>query len=90
MKINSAFVLREIYHVCLLVPVRRNEISKDVISLNSTAALIFKKCQNANSVEQLAEIVADEFVDMPKAEIINNIMPYINSLIEQKLIIMEV
>jgi len=89
MILNSAFVLREIYHVFLLVPIKRNEISKEVISLNSTAALILKKCRETDSVEKLAELVADEFVDIPREEIIDTLVPYINSLVRHKLIIKE-
>ncbi|MCM1218531.1 MAG: PqqD family protein [Lachnospiraceae bacterium] len=89
MKMNPSFVLREIYHTFLLVPIRKNSISKDVIALNDTAAMIFQKCEKAESAHTLAEILAEEFLDIPAEEVIGKLEPYIETLIEQKLLVGE-
>lgn len=83
MKINPAFVFRKVYDVNLLVPVRKNAISSDVISLNDTAALIFEDCEKSDSEQELAELLADRFVDVSREEVISMLVPYIRSLLEQ-------
>lgn len=90
MKINPAFVLRKIHHVFLLVPVRKNSISKDVIALNATAAVIFQQCEKAETANKLAEILAEHFLDISKEEAVVKLEPYIKSLMEQQLIVEEV
>ncbi|WP_297998522.1 PqqD family peptide modification chaperone [uncultured Phascolarctobacterium sp.] len=44
MEINKNFKLRDIKGHYLLVPIRTNSISNDVIALNDTAGLLFKNC----------------------------------------------
>lgn len=83
MRINPAYVFRKIYDVNLLVPVRKNKISKDVISLNDTAALIFQKCDSTDSEQELAELLADRFVDVTQEEVLSELKAYIDSLVKQ-------
>lgn len=90
MKINQSFVLRKICNVFLLIPVKRNDITQDAISLNYTAAMIFQECKNALSSYELAKIVSGKFEDISEEEIMEELKFYIDSLIEQGLIIMEV
>lgn len=82
-QINPAFVLRTIYNVKFLIPVRKNTITTEAIHLNNTAALIFELCSLAKSPEELASIVAKQFVDIDEVTAKNRLLPYIISYIEQ-------
>lgn len=88
MKINSVFVIRRIYNIYILVPIKNNTISNNVIHLNSTVALIFLNCNKFNDVDSLAENLSYEFLDEDKEQIIKVLKSYINDLIEQKYILL--
>lgn len=90
MKLNQSLVLRKIYNVFLLIPIKRNNVTQDAIALNNTAAMIFQECENASSSYELAEIVAKKFNNASEEEIIEELKTYIDSLIEQGIIILEV
>lgn len=84
--LNNDFVYRKIYNVHLLIPICRNDITMDTISLNDTAALIINKCNKSESVDELASCVANEFIDVDKDEIISDIREYVMELISEGLI----
>lgn len=83
MKQNPCFVLRFIHHLYLLIPVKRNSITKDAILLNKTAAMIFQNCESAQSAIQLADILAEQFTDVPPAEVKMHLLPYIENMIKE-------
>ena len=83
MKINSAFTLRHIYNMYLLVPVRRNGLTSEAIALNDSAALIFLHCEEAENARDLAEILSGFFTDEDKEAIVRQLTSYITSLIDQ-------
>ena len=83
MKINSAFILRHIYNMYLLVPVCRNTITSEAIALNDSAALIFLHCEEAENARDLAEKVSGFFTDEDKEPIVMQLISYITSLIDQ-------
>lgn len=88
MRINSVFVIRKIYNIYILVPIKNNTISNNVIHLNSTVALIFLNCNKFNDVDSLAKNLSYEFLDEDKEQIIKVLKSYINDLIEQKYILL--
>lgn len=53
MKINNAFVLRNIFDKYILMPVRSNRASNEPILLNEVAALIWRFASNGLTEEQI-------------------------------------
>ncbi len=87
LSLNSDFVLRKIYNVNLLIPIRKNSIADDAISLNDTAALIIEICKNAESVHDAAMCAFEKFIDDDPNEVVPEMETYIESLIKEGIII---
>lgn len=61
MKVNENFVLRKIKEEYFLVHFKANEISRDVIFLNSVGAQVFQMAPDCLNVSLLTENVAEVF-----------------------------
>ena len=85
-KLNECFVLRKLYDVHLLIPIKNNKISNDALLLNNTAALIIEKCSETTNIQSLASSVCDEFIDVNN-EIFDDIVAYIKKLMKDNIII---
>lgn len=88
MKLNPVFVLRKIYNIYLLVPIRKNNIANEAIALNDTAALIFQNCEQSKTSHELACTVASYFIDNTESEIVEILEPYINDLIKENYLLL--
>ena len=86
-QLNDVFVLRKIYDVNLLVPIKNNKISNDALLLNGTASLIIEECTKADSVENLSSSVCDKFIDVDKNEIFDDILAYTKKLLSDGIIV---
>lgn len=86
-ELNKAFVLRKICHVYLLVPIKSNKISNDVMLLNESSAAIFQECSNAIDVHSLAILVAKKFIDVDVDEVVPEIESYVLELIDSGLLV---
>jgi len=85
MRINRNFVLRKIYGHYLLVPIRRNEIIMDVISLNNTAGFVFENCIKDGNREDIIRNFTERFIcDQSQITVINK---YIDDLVEKGLLV---
>lgn len=89
LKLNQCFVLRKLYDVNLLIPIKNNHISNDALLLNSTAALIIEECLHADSISSLSALVCDRFIDVDKNDIFNDIAAYIRKLLSDGIIVEE-
>lgn len=89
MKLNPNFVLRFIHHLYLLVPIKRNPITKEAILLNNTAVMIFQNCERAQDPAQLAALLANQFCDVSPAEAQARLLPYIESLLENGFLLID-
>lgn len=87
MRINDAFVLREVYGTYLLVPVYANQISNNVISLNQTGAYIVKSCVNFNNQADLLLHLEQVYNIEGSDEITAGLMAFLEQLMEMKIII---
>ena len=87
MRLNENFVLREIYDVYLLIPIKKNSISNDVVSLNKTSALIFKECSKFEDVHELVENLIRIFNVENDSSIEKELTLYIQEMINQGLIV---
>lgn len=83
MKINKAFVLRNISGKYLLIPYMKNDVLNTVVSLNNTAALIFLHCHEVDTPEKLAQMLSNQYIICKQNEI-DKMIDYIKSLIENK------
>ena len=83
MEINSSFVLRNLYGKDLLIPVRRNQITRDPVLLNSTAKMVFELCRDASTVEELARLVIKRHGVEETEEIMVQLTAYIHSMLER-------
>lgn len=87
LSLNDCFVFRKIFNVHLLVPIKRNSISSDVLFLNETAALIIDECSNADTAHDLALSVSEKFVDVEKDDVVPELESYINELISSGILL---
>ena len=75
------------FKVHLLIPIRRNNISRDVLFLNETAALIIDECSRADTAHDLALLISEKFVDVEKEDIMPELESYINELISSGILL---
>lgn len=87
LSLNDCFVFRKIFNVHLLVPVRKNDISADVLFLNETATLIIDECTGADNAHDLALTVAEKFTDVEKDDVAPELESYIEELIHSGILI---
>ena len=85
--LNNDFVYREIFGVRLLFPVRRNNISNDVLSLNETAGSIFEECSQSRNSHDLAMLLCEKFIDVDKEKVYAELKAYTEKLISIGLLI---
>ena len=81
MELNEKFVLRNIYGKSLLVPICKNNITQNVISLNLTSSMIFENCSKFDSAVELGKYIASKFSS--NEEILADLEEYIDMLIKQ-------
>jgi len=86
---NPAFVLREVYGQCLLVPVRRNSVGGSPIHLNSTAAEIWKQADSCRSAMELVQSVSDVYGLTPESAEHSAVVQFVDQLMEMQLIMAE-
>ena len=86
-EMNQDFILRKIYHVYLLVPIKSNKISNDVMVLNESSAAIFQECSNVIDTHALAMKVAEKFIDIDVEEVVPEIESYVLDLIDVGLLV---
>ncbi len=87
MKLNDAFVFREVYGTYLLVPVYANEVSNNIISLNQTGAYIVKSCREFNTKSELLNHL-EQIYNKDHSECVTNALRgFLEQLIEMELII---
>lgn len=87
LELNGNFVYRKIFDVNLLVPIRKNDISNDTLSLNTTAGLIIQECSKAKDSDALALLLSEKFIDVNKEEIYLELKSYIENLISTGILI---
>lgn len=87
MKINNAFVLREVYGTYLLVPVCSNQISNNIISLNQTGAYIVKSCVNFTNKADLLLHLEQVYNINASEEITAGLVGFLEQLMEMKIIV---
>ena len=85
MKINKNFKLREIRGHYLLVPIKNNPISNDVIALNLTAGLIFKNCSYDNENDIITAIL--KYFDDTSSDDKKILLEYLQTVIRQGFIV---
>ena len=87
MRINDSFVLRRIHHIYMLIPIKYNDVSNNVISLNNTAAQIFLDCIHHDNAETLSNAISIQYglSEIDKINIYN----YISSLIENRFLFVD-
>lgn len=89
MRLNENFVLRKIYDVYLLIPVKKNFISNDAVALNKTSALIFKECSKFNNIPELVENLTKLFEVDNRTTVETELELYVKEMINQGLILKE-
>lgn len=86
MKQNPNFVLREVYGTYLLIPVRNNVVSNDIISFNKMGATIFKEVASAENRSDILEQLNKEYNPQCDEEKSQQIEKFLNYLVEFGLI----
>lgn len=87
MKINEAFILRNIYGKNILMPVHSNEISNDPILLNEVAAFIWNAALNKQEKGRIIDDVAQEYSLKEKSSELIAVEQFIDQMITMGLFI---
>ena len=87
LELNGNFVYRKIFDVNLLVPIRKNGISNDTLSLNTTAGLIIQECSQTEDSDSLASLLSEKFIGTNREEIYLDLKSYIDNLISTGILI---
>lgn len=85
MKINPKFILRNIHDTYMLIPIRKNELTKNPIALNYSAAVILEACSKCNSKEDLL-LYACNTLHLPHDSNRNSMLNYIHFLLDKNII----
>ena len=86
LRLSADFVLRKIFHVSLLIPIRRNKVGNDVLYINDTVACVIETCDGSKNKDELVEFVVNKFNDDNKNEIRKDIEKLLLMLQEMGLI----
>ena len=84
MRLSEAYVYRNIYGTALLVPVTKSAATRNLISLNPTAAKLIELCGECKTAEELAEKVLVGYADAEKYR--QNLTAYIQNLVRNGII----
>ena len=87
MKINEAFILRNIYGKNILMPVHANGVSNDPILLNEVAAFIWNAALNNQEKGMILENVAQEYNLKEKSSELIAVGQFIDQMITMGLFI---
>lgn len=79
MKLSEAYVYRKIYGAALLVPITKNAATRNLISLNPTAAKLIETCGECKTAEELAEKILTGYADAEKYR--EQLLEYIQNLV---------
>ncbi len=79
MKLSNAYVYRNIYGSALLIPVTKNAVTRNLISLNPTAAKLIEYCGVCKTTDELADKVLSGYADAKKYR--QSLIEYIQNLI---------
>lgn len=61
MKVNQAFVLRHVGDIYLLIPARKNNITKHYFSLNTLGAWVWENADNFNDIGNMVDAMEKNF-----------------------------
>ena len=86
MKCNPNFVLREVYGQVLLMPVHRNGIGNEPIHLNNVAAMIWKKAEDCETIDELLATISDLYELTSDSVEQHAVRQFIDQLIQMTLI----
>nr|WP_294669024.1 hypothetical protein [uncultured Blautia sp.] len=81
MKINDNFVMRKVREEFFLVPYKKNEISSDVIFLNSVGSQVFRLASECLNASILTENVAELFQVQQDEEAKGEIREFIDQML---------
>ena len=69
MKLSENYVYRNIYGTALLVPVTKYATTRNLISLNQTAAKLIESLAECTTADELADKVLSGYIDAEKYQI---------------------
>ena len=80
MKKAEGYVIRKLEEEYVLIPCgERAEEMNETISLSETAGFIYINADKADSTEELAGLVAEEY-DVPKSEVLEDVKAVVKTL----------
>lgn len=81
MKKAEGYVIRKLEEEYVLIPCgERAEEMNETISLSETAGFIYINADKADSTEELAGLVAEEY-DVPKSEVLEDVKAVVKTLL---------
>lgn len=84
MHLSENYVYRNIYGTALLIPITRYATTRNLISLNQSAAKLIETCTECETPEELADKILKGYVDAEKYR--ENLLAYIENLMNKGII----
>lgn len=61
MKINTNFIYRQIDNVHFLIPIKRNNITNNIVKINEISAVIWKMIMAENEIKDIIKYIAEQY-----------------------------
>ena len=87
MKKAEGYVIRKLEDEYLVLPTgKRTEEVNEVISLSETAGFIYMYAEQAENIEELAQMVAEEY-EIEPAEVIEDVKNVVQTLQQKRILL---
>lgn len=87
MKKAEGYVIRKLENEYLVLPTgKRTEEVNEVISLSETAGFIYMYAEQAENIEELAQMVAEEY-EIEPAEVIEDVKNVVQTLQQKRILL---
>ncbi|MCL2030717.1 MAG: PqqD family peptide modification chaperone [Oscillospiraceae bacterium] len=87
MRINPCLVLRTVSNHCFLIPVRKNEISKEPMYINEVGAYILRNISSCLDNNILMQNTAEHFNIGSDEEAIESVAEFLEELVSSRILI---
>ena len=87
MRVNSAYVLRDVFGKTILIPYKKTEIGNHPIYLNDTGRVVIQMLEGATSETELCLKIAQEYNLQPESDEYGQIEDFVANLVSMNVVV---
>ena len=89
MRVNSAYVVRDVFEKTILIPYKKTEIGNHPIYLNDTGRVVIQMLEGATSESELCLRVAQAYNLQPESDEYGKIEDFVASLVRMNVVVQD-